>query len=110
MSDPKNQIRDALKLVNEYYRVLAEQVAAEIIAHKADFQSAELGQAESIVERYAKHAQRVNVLYGILRYEATYAKPEGREPLARDEFRCFGCGEAIKAEDGACKICGWTWR
>jgi rubrerythrin len=110
MSDSKIAIREAMTVLNSYYSVLAKEMADEIIAHKADFESAGLGQAESIVERYAKHAQRVNVLYGILRYESAYTKPEGREPLARNEFRCFGCGEVIKEDDTACPLCGWTWR
>ena len=110
MSDPQNPINEALTVLNDYYRVFAKQIADQIIAHKADFESPELGQAEGLVERYAKHAQRVNALYGILRYEAGFNKPEGREPLARNEFRCFGCGEVIQPEDTACKLCGWTWR
>jgi rubrerythrin len=110
MSDPKNEIHEAMKMLNEYYRVFAKQIAAEIITHKADFESPELGQAEGLVERYAKHAQRVNALYGILSYESGFNKPAGKEPLARDEFRCFGCGEVIKESDAACPLCGWAWR
>jgi len=110
MSDPKNEIREALTVLNDYYTGFAKQAADEIIARKADFKNAGLGQAEDIIEKYAKQANRVNIIYGILRYEAGYNKPVGREPLARDEFRCFGCGEVIKEEDKACPLCGWTWK
>ena len=110
MNYPKIEIREALKVINSYYGVLAKEIAGEVIAHKADFESAGLGQAESIVEKYAKLGNRVNIIYGILRYESAYTKPEGREPLARNEFRCFGCGEVINENDTACPLCGWTWR
>jgi hypothetical protein len=110
MSDPKTEIREALTVLNNYYAVLAKQVADEIIAHKDAFESARLEQAEAIIDKYARHANRVNILYGILRFEAWMEKPEGKEPLAANEFRCFGCGEVIQADDKACKLCGWSWR
>jgi len=110
MSHPKQQIREALTVLNNYYGVLGKQLADEILAHKADFESPELERVEGLVERYAKHANRINVLYGILRFEAQFDKPEGGEPLARNQFRCFGCGEVIDERDQACPLCGWTWR
>jgi rubrerythrin len=110
MSDNINTIREATTILNNYYSVLAKEMADEIIAHKADFESAGLGQNESIIEKYAKHASHVSVIYGFLRFEAKYTRPEGREPLARNEFRCFGCGEVIKDTDTACPLCGWSWR
>jgi rRNA maturation endonuclease Nob1 len=30
--------------------------------------------------------------------------------LAKEEFRCFGCGGVIKATDQFCPICGWSWK
>jgi rubrerythrin len=37
-------------------------------------------------------------------------KPQGTQPLSKDEFRCFGCGGAIKYEDESCPLCGWSWK
>jgi hypothetical protein len=110
MSDPKSEIREALTVLNSYYGVLAKELAVEIIAHKADFESASLGQTQSIVEKYARLANRVSIIYDVLRYEAPYTKPQGKETLARNEFRCFGCGAVINENDTACQLCGWTWK
>jgi hypothetical protein len=111
MSDPKSQLRDAVKVLNEYYGVLARQIADEINENKQDFGS-RFGQAQNILTKYATQLSELAEVYRILRIEAwiDQDKPEGREPLTRDEFRCFGCGEVIQAKDSACKICGWTWR
>jgi len=112
MSDPKPKLREALKVLNDYYAVLAKQIADEVVEHKEDFSEEAFGQAENIIEKYARQVNELGVIYGVLRWEAWMDKdkPEGREPLARDEFRCFGCGEVIESKDSACKLCGWTWR
>jgi ATP-dependent Clp protease ATP-binding subunit ClpA len=41
---------------------------------------------------------------------ASQEKPQGTEPLGKDDFRCFGCGGVIHREDQTCPKCGWSWR
>jgi hypothetical protein len=47
MHDAENQHQEALRVLNEYYAVLANQMANEIVEHKEDFESAGFGQAEN---------------------------------------------------------------
>ena len=111
MSDPKAELRQALTVLNNYYGGLARQIADEIIEHKEDFEAKVFGDADSIIEKYAMQVQQLGAVYGLLRWEALLGeKPQGREPLAKDEFRCFGCGEVIQPNEVACPLCGWTWR
>jgi hypothetical protein len=112
MSDPQSNIREALKVLNAYYAVIAKQIADDVMEHKEDFREEAFGQADRLMEKYARQINELGVVYGVLRWQAWMdeEKPAGREPLARDEFRCFGCGEVIEAKDAACKLCGWTWR
>jgi len=111
MSDSKSQLREAVKVLHEYYGVLARQIADEIAEKKEDFGSP-FGEAQNILSKYATQIYELGEVYRVLRWEAwmDQDKPEGKEPLARDEFRCFGCGDVIEAKDSACKLCGWTWR
>ena len=110
MSDAKNQHQDALRVLNEYYTTLANQMADEIVEHKEDFESAGFGQAEMIVDNYARHIQQLNAVYSILRWKSYRQKPEGKLPLGKYDFRCFGCGGVIHSNEDACQICGWSWR
>jgi hypothetical protein len=110
MSAPENEHQEALRVLNQYYTVLAKQMADEIVEHKEDFESAGFGQAEIIVEKYARHIQQLGAVYSILRWKAYRQKPEGKMPLGKYEFRCFGCGGVIHSNEDACQICGWTWR
>jgi hypothetical protein len=105
-----NEHQEALRVLNDYYTVLAKKMAEEIVKHKEDFESAGFGQAELIVEKYAQHIQQLGAVYSILRWKAFRQKPEGKTPLGKYEFRCFGCGGVVHSNEDACQICGWTWR
>ena len=109
-NSPENEHHEALRVLNDYYSILAKQMADEIVDHKEDFKSAGFGQAEMIVEKYARHIQQLGSVYSILRWKAYHKKPEGKTPLGKYDFRCFGCGGVIQSTEEACQICGWTWR
>ena len=110
MNNTQNEVREAISVLNDYYGVLARHVAREILSRKEDFKSAEADRADAILEKYARQVSRLSQIYGILRGEAYIDKPEGTEPLARNEFRCFGCGGVIQANDQECPLCHWSWK
>jgi hypothetical protein len=111
MSTPENEHHEALAVLNKYYTILAKQMAAEILEHREDFESPGFGgQADDIIEKHARHIQHLGSVYSILRWKAFQKKLTGKEPLEKNEFRCFGCGGVIKANEDACSVCGWTWK
>jgi len=111
MSAPENEHQEALTVLNKHYTILAKQMAAEIVEHREDFESPGFGsQADDIIEKHARHIQQLGAVYSILRWKAYRQKPEGKQPLGKYEFRCFGCGGVIQSTEEACSICGWTWR
>ena len=111
MSIPETDIQKALVVLNDYYMLLAEKMAAEIVEHRQDFESPGFGsQADDIIEKHARHIQQLGSVYSVLRWKAQRKKPAGKLPLGKDEFRCFGCGGVIKADEEACSICGWSWK
>jgi rubrerythrin len=110
MDTPPENLSEAVKVLNDYYGVLSRRIADEIIKHKQQFTPSGTGEAEAILDRHAREVQRLNTVYGLLRGEAYPTRPEGREPLAKDEFRCFGCGGVMKATDQFCPVCGWSWK
>jgi hypothetical protein len=111
MSAPENEHQEALTVLNNHYTLLAKQMAAEIVERREDFESPGFGsQADDIIEKHARHIQQLGSVYSILRWKAYRKKPEGKEPLGKYEFRCFGCGGVIRSNEEACTICGWTWR
>ena len=110
MAKQENKHQEALRVLNQHYIALAKQMADEIVEHKEDFESLGFGQAELIVEKYARHIEQLGALYGILRWKANRQKPEGKMPLGKHDFRCFGCGGLISSTEDICQICGWTWK
>lgn len=111
MSVPENEYQKALIVLNNHYTVLTNQMAAEIVEHREDFEAPGFGsQAEEIIEKHARRIQQLGSVYSILRWKAYRKKPVGKEALKKDEFRCFGCGGVILSSEGACTICGWTWK
>jgi hypothetical protein len=110
MSAPENEHREALAILNSYYTGLAKKMAEEIIDHREDFESPGFGsQVDDIIEKHARHIQQLGSVYSILRWKAYRKKPEGKEPLGKYDFRCFGCGGVIHSNEDACSICGWRW-
>ncbi len=111
MSEPENEYQNALKVLNRYYTVLAEKIAGEVIEHREDFESPGYGsRAEDIIDRHARTIQELGFVYAILRWKAYPKKPEGKEPLGKNDFRCFGCGGVIHPNEEACLKCGWKWK
>jgi hypothetical protein len=100
----------AIHVLRHYYRKLAEDIAQDIIDHESDFGSASFTEADNILE---KHSRRLCDLGQVFHHLARYVpvkKPEGKEPLGRNDFRCFGCGDVIHEKDEECSNCGWTWK
>src|SRR5580658_411260 len=111
MSEPQNEHQEALTVLNRYYVTLAKKMASDIIEHREDFESPGFNnRPDDIIVKYARHIQQLGSVYSILRWKAYRKKPEGKEPLGKYEFRCFGCGGIIHSNEEACLICGWTWR
>jgi hypothetical protein len=111
MPSPENEYQKALRVLNEHYTALADQMAQDILEHKEDFESPGFGgDAENIVEKYARRIQQLGSVYSILRWKAHREKPDGKVPLGRYDFRCFGCGGVIQSTEDYCHVCGWTWR
>ena len=69
-----------------------------------------LTQKDNLIDEHYNRLYRLVCLYCTLRSHAVKEKPKGDAPLAKSEFRCFGCGGVIKQEDDSCRICGWTWK
>jgi hypothetical protein len=111
MFTPKNEFDGAQRILKKYYRNLVKQMADEIIEHREDFESPGFGsRADEIVEKYALQLHRLCPVFSNLGQFAFREKPNGTEPLGKDEFRCFGCGGVIRREDEMCRICGWSWK
>jgi hypothetical protein len=110
MNTPENEHQEALTVLNNYYTILAKKMAGEIIEHREDFESSGFGsQVDDLIERHARHIQQLGSVYSILRWKAYRKKPEGKVPLGKYDFRCFGCGGVIHSNEDACSICGWRW-
>ena len=111
MSTPQDEFDGAQRILKKYCGELVKQMAQEIIAHKEDFESPGFGnEADEIIEKYAIKLNRVCPVFSNLSWFAFREKPNGTEPLGKDEFRCFGCGSVIRREDESCRVCGWTWK
>lgn len=108
---PENEFDGAQQILKRYYRGLVKQLAEEIIQHREDFESPGFGSsAEEIIEKYAIKLNRLCPVFENLNQFAFREKPEGEEPLAKDEFRCFRCGGVIRRQDQYCALCHWTWK
>jgi hypothetical protein len=111
MLTPKNEFDGAQRILKKYYGELVKQMAEEIIEHGEDFESPGFGShGDEIIEKYAVQLHRLYSVFSNLSAFAFREKPEGKEALSKDEFRCFGCGGVIHREDDKCKLCGWTWK
>ncbi len=103
------ELEKAVKILRSYYKKLAEDIAHDLAEHSEDFETG-FGQADTLLDRYSRRlCDLSNVFYHLNRF-APKGKPEGKRPLGKDEFRCFGCGEVIKKDDEVCSSCGWTWK
>jgi hypothetical protein len=110
MSKPEDPLQAALIVLNNYYTRLAMEMAADILDHYEDFFSTGFGnQVDDLIEKHAHKIHQLNTVYSTLRWKAYRKKPEGKAPLGKYDFRCFGCGGVIQSIEDACSLCGWTW-
>src|SRR5262245_57581324 len=105
---PQNELEGAQRILRRYYERAVRQLAEDIIKNTEDFEQL-YGNAESILDKHYCRLSRIGCTYAYLRSLAS-DKPKGTEPLAKSEFRCFGCGGVIKQHDISCQLCGWTWK
>lgn len=111
MAIPENEFDGAQRILRKYYRDLVKSMAEEIIQHRDDFESPSFGgRADEIIEKYYLQLHRLCPVFSNLNQFALREKPKGKEPLGKDEFRCFGCGGVIRREDESCQLCGWSWK
>lgn len=108
-SDMSAEIEGAVKILRGYYRKLAEDIAHDLVEHAEDFDTG-FGEADTLLERYSRRLCDLSNVFAHLDRFAPEKKPEGKEPLGKDEFRCCGCGGVIKKDDDLCGHCGWTWK
>ena len=108
MTTPR--MKRAMNVLRGYYRILAEDIAQDIIDHEADFGSAGFSEADNLLERHSRRLCDLSQVFHHLCRYAPEKKPVGKEPLGKNEFRCFGCGGVIGEKDEACATCGWTWK
>ncbi len=106
---PDNEYQASLKVLSKYYGELMDEIAADILRNKEEFEKGALGGAEAIIDRHYDRLAHLGCVYANIRQWCSQ-KPKGTEPLSKDEFRCFGCGGVIRKGDMACRVCGWTWR
>ena len=107
---PQTQYDAALAALKNYYRQLVRDMVHEIIVHRDDFNGGDTRTAQEVV---AKHAARLNdfrTVYSDVARFISSELPQGKEPLGKDDFRCFSCGYVIHRTDEKCKLCGWTWK
>jgi hypothetical protein len=111
MSMPENEFDGAQIVLRKYYRELVRRMAEDILEHREDFEAPGFaGQAEDILEKYSQQLCRFGTVYSNMKGFVSREKPKGKEPLGKDEFRCFGCGSVIGPKDESCQKCGWSWK
>ena len=107
---PQNEFEGACGILKEYHRTLVQQLADEIVQKGDYFTLLPLGDADDLIERYSWRFSRLSTVYTNLARFVSSEKPQGNEPLGRDDFRCFSCGGVIRRDDTDCNLCGWTWK
>jgi len=100
------QIEEAFQILGRYEQSLREQMVAEIVERREEFENP-FGGAEALIRKYYNLLGALHWLRAGL--EECLPADQRRGPLARDEFRCFRCRSIIRAGDDACPKCGWTW-
>lgn len=106
---PQNEFDRALRVLRSHHEQVVRELAEEIIKNADDFDQP-FGNAETILDSYNHRLCAINQAWSNLQHHAFKKKPEGTQALAKNEFRCFGCGGTIKEEDSKCSLCGWTWK
>jgi len=107
---PQNEFEGADQILRRYYKHLVKEIAEDIIQHREDFEGGGFTGVDELIEKHSDRLCRLNQVHWHVHRFAQPKKPVGTEPLAKNEFRCFGCGGVIRAEEERCRLCGWTWR
>ena len=103
------KIQRAANILRNYYRKLAEEISQDVLDHADDFDTSAFGETDTLLERHSRRLCDLSQVFAHLQRFVPKKKPEGKEPLGKGEFRCFGCGGVIKEHDEACGSCGWSW-
>ncbi len=107
---PKNEFEGAQIILRRYYQQLVRGIAEDIIQHKDQFEEGAFTGADELLERHARRLGHLCEVYSNLTRQSGNEKPVGTETLAKNEFRCFGCGGVIRSADECCRLCSWTWK
>ena len=86
------------------------ELAEEVIGNEEEFEKGSFGKADAILDKFYGRLYPICLAYSNLRMMARVKKPQGDQPLRKDQFRCFGCGGVIEADDEECQLCHWTWK
>jgi hypothetical protein len=112
----QSQLEDALKILGRYQSDSVRRMAEDIIEHSEDFESAFVGGAEEIIDKYNHLIQSICPIISVLQaYDKRKGPPAERERvveriLEKDQFRCFSCRNIISDNADSCPYCGWTWK
>jgi hypothetical protein len=104
-----NEFSDAIAILNRYYRAMVVQLAEDVVSNEGEFATPFLGNAESILEKYARPLVDLGQLHQILSVVGESIFQEKIAHLREDEFLCFGCRSIVRKEHLACPKCGWSW-
>ena len=107
---PQDEFEGALNIIHRHFKQVMRELAEEVIENKDEFDKGRFGRADAILEKYYGRLYPVCTVYSNLRVMARTKKPQGDRPLKKDQFRCFGCGGVIEANDEECRLCHWTWK
>lgn len=107
---PKTEVEGAQGILKRYYKELVRDIAEDIIQHKEHFEGGTFTGADELLEKHAHRLCQLREVYWSLARITGSKKPVGTEALAKDEFRCFGCGGLVRTADERCRLCGWTWQ
>ena len=108
MSESKRE--QARQILAKYHAALKERMFNDVIDHAAEFENPFPTTAEDLILRYGAQYHYFCALYSACRPPLPDKKPAGKEPLGKEDFRCFSCGGVIRPKDEACQTCGWTWK
>ena len=107
---PQDEFEDALNIVRGHFHQIMRELAEDVIENKDEFEKGRFGNADAILEKHYHRLHPLCTIFSNLRVMARTKKPQADQPLKKDQFRCFGCGGVIEANDEECRHCHWTWK
>lgn len=109
MKPSGNDYADALRILDGYYRELVSKLAEEIRANTDQFEVPLIGNAESLLERFASHLQSLGMTHAALTTVGENLWREKSITLGEGEYLCFACRKVMTHRNLPCPHCGWTW-